>query len=81
MPCAAPQAATMSDLDHYVATLFPYDGNPVVLEREKANAKRRIHGYWQDKLPVDVSDVEVVSITTRDIDGQTEATMTFRLIE
>lgn len=65
----------------WVATVKPYDAATFPLDREKANAKRRLRGDWLTPLPTDVSDVEVVSIDTRVVGGETEATITMRLIE
>lgn len=68
----------------WVATVLPWpaDGDEAAaqLEREKANAKRRILGDWLGPLPSNVADVEVVSNDERDVRGETEATITFRLV-
>lgn len=66
----------------YTETVRPYRAATYDLELGKANAKRRMHGRWLGRLPVDVSDVEVVSITTRAVHGlpgELEATIVYRL--
>lgn len=75
----------MSEREH-VAIIRPWETDPdavaAALEREKANAKRTIvDGYNLRRPPADVSDVDVVSIDERVVDGELEATITFRLID